>query len=82
MRREVIPKITTRSSAVLLHSIRIRLIKLFATQTLIYCIEVFVGIFVIVAIALIIRLDYRQASAGAARWSSVIIDRPHTQKKT
>ena len=66
----------------LLYSVCIRHRKLLGTQTLINCIEVFVGIFVIVAIALIIRLDYRQASAGAARWSSVIIDRHHPPRKT
>ena len=59
MRREVIPKITTRLSAVLLYPIRIRLIKLLATQTLISYIEVFVEISVIVVIALIIRVNYR-----------------------
>ena len=43
----------------LLYSVCIRHRKLLGTQTLINCIEVFVGIFVIVAIALIIRVNYR-----------------------
>ena len=87
MRREVIPKITTRLSAVLLYSIRIRLIKLLATQMLIYCIEVFVGIFVIVAIALIIRVNYRhlpvtekpsqQASLTRSRYARIFAKISH-----